>query len=236
MSALLAVAAAAAVLLALPGSGTRRARSVGPRAPAAGLAGAVPGRTLAAVAAGVAVALVLGGAGGVLVGAVAAAGLRVALARLERSGARREREQLARSAPLVVDLVAACLASGATLEASVRAAAAAVGGPAATALGPVLSAVALGADPAQAWRSVERHGPLAGLARAVARSASTGAPLSDLLPRVAERARAEHRARAEARIRTVSVRLTAPLGLAFLPAFVLLGVVPLVASWTAGLL
>jgi hypothetical protein len=69
----------------------------------------------------------------------------------------------------------------------------------------------------------------------VARSQQTGAPLSTLLPRVAEQARAAHRVRAEARIRTAAVRLTAPLGVAFLPAFVLLGVVPVVASW-AGLL
>jgi hypothetical protein len=40
----------------------------------------------------------------------------------------------------------------------------------------------------------------------------------------------------EARVRSAGVRLTAPLGLAFLPAFVLLGVVPVVAAWVTALL
>ena len=97
------------------------------------------------------------------------------------------------------------------------------------------SGLRLGADPALVWSEVARDDALAPLARAVSRSQQTGAPLAALLPRVADQARAEHRGRAEARIRTAAVRLTAPLGVAFLPAFVLLGVVPVVASWVGTL-
>jgi len=196
----------------------------------------IPGAVLAPVAAGGAVALLLGGAPGVALGLLLGIGVRIALPRYEPTSRRREREQLERQAPLVVDLVAACLASGSPLEPALVAAAGAVGPPARAVLVSAVTGLQLGADPAMVWRDVARHEPLGGLARAVARSAETGAPLSDLLPRAAERARASHRARVEARVRTVSVRLTAPLGLAFLPAFVLLGVVPVVAAWVGVLL
>lgn len=186
--------------------------------------------------AGLAATLLVGGPAGAVVGVVLAAVLVVVLGRLEPAGRRRLREELERQAPLVVDLVAACLASGAPLDRALDAAADAVGGPAADVLARATAALRLGADPALVWAQVAAVEPLGGLARAVARSQQTGAPLAALLPRVADQARAAHRARAEARIRTAAVRLTAPLGAAFLPAFVLLGVVPVVASWVGVLL
>jgi Flp pilus assembly protein TadB len=188
---------------------------------------------LVGLVAGAAVALLLGGAPGVVVGVLVAVATAAALSRLEPRRDRDRRERLAAQAPLVVDLVAACLASGAALEPSLAAAARAVGPPVADELGTVVSWLRLGADPETAWAATDPA--LAGLARAVVRSSQTGAPLADLLPRVAAEARAVHRAQAEARVRTASVRLTAPLGAAFLPAFLLLGVVPVVASWLSAL-
>ena len=185
---------------------------------------------------GVAIALLVGGAAGAVAGIVGAGLARVVLGRLEPADRRRHREALERQAPLVVDLVAACLASGASLERSLDVASAAVGAPAADLLSRATASLRLGADPRVVWADLARHDPLAPMARAVARSQQTGAPVSALLPRVADQARAAHRARAEARIRTAAVRLTAPLGVAFLPAFVLLGVVPVVASWVGRLL
>ena len=195
-----------------------------------------PLRLAGPVLAGVATAALLGGTGGVLVGAVVAAATFVGLGRLEPRDRRAQREALERQAPLVVDLVAACLASGAPLERSLDVASAAVGSPAAEVLTRATTALRLGGDPHAVWAEVARHEPLAAMARAVARSQQTGAPLATLLPRVADQARAAHRTAAEARIRTAAVRLTAPLGVAFLPAFVLLGVVPVVASWVGRLL
>ena len=68
------------------------------------------------------------------------------------------------------------------------------------------------------------------------RSADSGAALATLLPRVAADLRERRRSTVEIAVRGVGVRLTAPLGLAFLPAFVLLGVVPVVAALGADLL
>jgi Flp pilus assembly protein TadB len=189
-----------------------------------------------AVLAGIATVAVLGGTGGVVAGVLVTVVVLAVLARLEPLARRRHREAMERQAPLVVDLVAACLVSGAPLERSLDVAAAAVGPPASDTLVRAISALHLGAEPAVVWAEVACEDALAPLARAVARSQQTGAPLSSLLPRVADQARALHRARAEARIRTAAVRLTAPLGAAFLPAFVLLGVVPVVASWVGALL
>ena len=193
-------------------------------------------RVLGPVVAGAAAASLLSGSGGVVAGVVVTVLAFVVLGRLEPANARSRREALERQAPLVVDLVAACLASGASLERSLDVASAATGGPAAEVLGRATTALRLGADPVVVWTDVARHEPLAAMARAVARSQQTGAPLATLLPRVADQARSAHRTRAEARIRTAAVRLTGPLGVAFLPAFVLLGVVPVVASWVGRLL
>jgi Flp pilus assembly protein TadB len=195
-----------------------------------------PGARTAAVVVALGVAVLLGGAAGVVTGVVIGAATWVGVPRLQTTADRARRVELARQAPLVVDLLAACLASGASVESAVAAASRAVPGAAGDVLATANAALRLGADPVDVWRTVGELPELSGLARAAARSAATGAPLATLLPRVADDLRATHRSAVEARTRTAAVRLTAPLGLAFLPAFVLLGVVPVVASWVTTLL
>jgi Flp pilus assembly protein TadB len=195
-----------------------------------------PGLRTSAVAAGIGVALLLGGAIGIVLGLLAAAAVVVGVPRLQTEADRARRRELSRQAPLAVDLLAACLASGASLEAALAAAGRAVPGAAGDVLSTATAALRMGADPLDVWRTVGELPELAPLARAAARSAQTGAPLASLLPRVADDLRADRRSDAEARTRTAAVRLTAPLGAAFLPAFVLLGVVPVVASWVGALL
>ena len=191
---------------------------------------------IAAVALAVGTTLLVGGPFGVLGGAVLGTVVWIGVPRLETAQRRRRRDLMQRQAPLAVDLIAACLASGAALEPALEASARAVGAPTSEVLLTATAALRLGADPVAVWREVASYDELGGLARAVARSHETGAPLAELLPRIAERARAAHRARVDSRVRTAAVRLTAPLGFAFLPAFVLLGVVPVVASWVGALL
>lgn len=195
-----------------------------------------PGARSAAVMVAIGAAVLLGGAVGVVAGTLLGALTWGGVPRLQSSADRARQLQLARQAPLVVDLLAACLASGASVESSVAAASRAVPGAAGEVLATATAALRLGADPVDVWRTVGELPELAGLARAAARSAATGAPLAALLPRVADDLRATHRSTVEARTRTAAVRLTAPLGVAFLPAFVLLGVVPVVASWIGTLL
>ncbi len=68
------------------------------------------------------------------------------------------------------------------------------------------------------------------------RAIESGASVSDALQRLAEDLHASARLEAETKARAVGVRAAAPLGLCLLPAFVLIGVVPLVGSAVAALL
>jgi Flp pilus assembly protein TadB len=95
-------------------------------------------------------------------------------------------------------------------------------------LGLVHRRLQWGVDPASVWRSID--GPLTPLGRSMARAHETGASVTRAVDRLAEDLRAETSARADALARTIEVRAAAPLGLCFLPAFVLLGVIPMAAG------
>jgi pilus assembly protein TadC len=198
---------------------------------------------VASVLAGVAVAVVVTGVVGVGLGAVVAvAGPRV-LARLEPRAVQERREQLRRDLPLTLDLLAACLAGGAALGTAADAVGRAVGGPAGERLLAVASALAVGVPAADAWGHLagpepgERAGdPFGPAARALGRAADGGAPVAAAVARLAVDVRADGRGRAEQAARRVGVLAVAPLGLCFLPAFVLLGIVPMVLSLAAPLL
>lgn len=176
---------------------------------------------------------------GAVAGAVlAAAGPRV-LARLEPRAVRAEREQLLADLPLALDLLASCLAGGAPLPAAATAVADAVPGPAGERLRAVAAALAVGSAPYDAWGRLAGEAaddPLAPAARALSRAAEGGAPVAAAVARLAADARAEAGARAEQAARRVGVLAVAPLGLCFLPAFVLLGVAPVVIGLAGPLL
>jgi len=218
----------------------------GPRsraAPATGLAPALltssRGPLLACILAAAAVALLLPQPVGLLAGvAVAVAGPRL-LDRLEPQAARDERARQVSDLPLVLDLLGACLVGGAPLSEAVRAVAAAVGGPVGRRLDTVVASLAVGTPPADAWAALASGGPedpLAPAARALARAADGGAPVAASVVRLAVEARAAARSHGEQAARRAGVLVVAPLGMCFLPAFVLLGVVPVVAGLAGPLL
>jgi Flp pilus assembly protein TadB len=182
------------------------------------------------VLAGLAAFLLVGGApGAVLAVALVLAGPPL-LSRLESSAHRRERLALVAAAPLVADLLAASLAAGATLDRALPVIARAVGGPAGKALDQVASHVRLGEPVDRAWqRAVDLPG-LGAIAGTVARATRSGAPLAGMLAVAADDLRAEAAAASLAEVRATSVRAVLPLGLCLLPAFALLGIVPVVAG------
>lgn len=180
--------------------------------------------------------LLIGG----LVGIVVAVGIAVigprVLARLEPAGTRANRLALEAAAPMVADLLAACLASGASTAVATKATAEALGGPVADVLNQCVTQFNLGASADRVWKPISDEPALAPIARAILRSAQTGAPLTSVLLRVADDLRLTRRTQLEQAAKTVGVKAVAPLGLCFLPAFMLLGVVPLIASLiTAGI-
>jgi Flp pilus assembly protein TadB len=184
----------------------------------------------AAALAGVASALVIGGVPGLVTGVAVAVGCARVLARAEPGERRRRRARILADLPVAVDLLAACLHGGVPWPDAVEAVAGAVGGPLGAELRAVAGQVRLGADPAVAWLALAREPALAPLARTAARAAGSGAALAPTLARLARDQRRSAHAAAAARARAAGVRAVAPLGLCFLPAFVLLGIVPAIAG------
>lgn len=144
------------------------------------------------------------------------------------------RAQVRRALPRAADLLASCLAAGATPADAVEAVARAVPAPLGPELARAAAALRLGVDPARVWESVGTSLPeVRPVGRAFARASVTGAPLADAIAATAEDERARMRAEAEIAARRAGVRAVGPLAVCFLPAFLLLGVVPLVASIAA---
>jgi Flp pilus assembly protein TadB len=183
----------------------------------------------AAVLAGIATAGAIGGWAGAAAGLLVAAGLWWAAARRSAPG-HTERDAAGADLPIAVDLLAAALRAGAPPARAAEVVGAALGGPLGRRLVRVGTALRLGTRPDEAWA------PLAGipgadrLRQAAVRSAHSGAALTGALARLADDLRAARAARAEAGAQRLGVLVVLPLGLCFLPAFLLTGVVPVVAA------
>ncbi|WP_300012308.1 type II secretion system F family protein [Pseudonocardia sp.] len=126
------------------------------------------------------------------------------------------------------DLLAICLRAGLPVAVAVSAAAAPLRDAAGTELRRVAGLLDLGADPADAWRGAQDTAALAVFARAAGRSAATGAALAQVAGAEAGRLRAELVDTAQARAQRAGVLIAGPLGLCFLPAFLVLGIAPVV--------
>jgi tight adherence protein B len=81
---------------------------------------------------------------------------------------------------------------------------------------------------------VERFGEQSVLHELVATATETGLAVARLARVEADRARLNWRVESEKKVHEAGVRLMWPLGLAVLPAFVLIAVVPLAASMLRG--
>jgi pilus assembly protein TadC len=152
------------------------------------------------------------------------------LRRLEPAASRERRRQIDADLPVAMDLLAGCLAAGATAPSALTTVAAALGGPLGDPLDQVAATLRLGGHPALAWQGLGDDELLAPLARTFVRALESGSALGPALDRAARDARARRRRAAEEAARAVAVRAVGPLGACFLPAFVVLGVVPMVWS------
>nr|WP_307862027.1 type II secretion system F family protein [Nocardioides sp. SYSU D00065] len=152
------------------------------------------------------------------------------LARAEAPSSRRDREAVERALPHLIELFASTLRAGAEPVAGLARVCAALPGPAADRLAVVVDRARWGATGAEAWGAVADDVALASLARAMVRSQVSGASVVQTVERLAEELERESLARAEDAARKVGVAAAVPLGVCLLPAFLLLGVVPTVAS------
>jgi Flp pilus assembly protein TadB len=208
------------------GGGRRLARVVGERPSAR------PGspRLLLAAAAGLGVAGAIGTWWGIPAGVAVGYGVDQFLRRREPAEVRAARLRAVSDLPLCADLLAAALRGGVPVDRAAEAVADAFGGPLGARLGRTARSLRLGGEPAEAWSHLS---DVAGAERVVAaaiRSSSSGGALAGALLRLADDLRADRSVAAEAAARRAGVLIVLPLGLCFLPAFVLAGLVPVVVA------
>lgn len=212
-------------------------RERAPDAPRAGPRAAV--RTwLPAVAVVGAGWVVIGGVPGAVAGVAGAVGLWRWRGRQQAAEAVRAADArlAAGQLPLAADLLAACIAAGAGPAIAAQAVGEALGGPVGEGLARGAAEVRLGGEPATAWRRLASVPGAAALARLLERADVTGIPAAGPVARLAGDARAEWTRAATARARRAGVLVTAPVGLCFLPAFIAVGVVPVVIGLAGGVL
>lgn len=184
---------------------------------------------LLALAAGLALLFLIGawwGAGG-------AAGVWWLLRRSRRPRAPDVAERLRLAGTL--DLLAACLRAGLPVPTALAAVADLAPTGAADALRSASGLLALGAGPEEAWAPVRARPELGELAVAAIRTARAGTVFAAAAAELAGRLRDDLAVGAEERAERAGVVLALPVGLCFLPAFLCLGVLPVVLGLAAGL-
>jgi Flp pilus assembly protein TadB len=185
---------------------------------------------------GVAVWAVVARPWAAVLGGLVAAFLPLGLERLEPGSARRQREALERDAADVAEILALLMSAGATIERATAIALRSATGPTAQELARTHAALQRGAG-AQAWTDLGQRVPSwSGFTSPLARALISGAPVADVLMARAATARRADRDAAITRARRLGIRATVPLGIFILPSFVVLAVIPLVASLGSALL
>lgn len=184
--------------------------------------------------------VLVGGLLGLLLGLAAGVGAWQWLRRARRAGGgpgeAYDAAVAARQLPLAADLLAACIAAGASPVVAARAVGEALGGPVGERLARGAAEARLGGEPAGAWRSLGALPGARALARLLERADESGVPAASPVARLAAEARAAWGRSATERARRAAVMVTAPVGLCFLPAFVAVGVLPVVIGLADGLL
>ncbi|WP_377270110.1 type II secretion system F family protein [Peterkaempfera sp. SMS 1(5)a] len=194
---------------------------------------------MAPCAGGAGAALLIGGLPGSVVGLLLGVALHQGMARMPLAEAQPTRvdRRLVDQLPLTAELLAACMAASGPPSDAADAVARAVGSPMRERLAGVAAELRMGADPADCWERLADGCPaLAPLGRCLARASTSGAPPSATLARLAEEQRAAAARAATARTGKAGVLATAPLGGCFLPAFVLIGIVPVVTGLASAFL
>ncbi|WP_371578335.1 type II secretion system F family protein [Streptomyces sp. NBC_01314] len=184
--------------------------------------------------------VLVGGLLGLLLGPAAGVGAWLWLRRVRRAGgdptAAYDAAEASRQLPLAADLLAACITAGASPVVAAQAVGEALGGPVGGRLARGAAEARLGGEPAEAWRALAALPGAGALARLLERADESGVPAASPVARLAAEARAEWGRSATERARRAAVMVTVPVGLCFLPAFIAVGVLPVVIGLADGLL
>lgn len=144
-----------------------------------------------------------------------------------------ERGAAGLDAPVLLELAAAMLEAGSSLDHALEVLGEVCGGTTGSSLRTVVSALRLGADWEQAWTAAhagKRDVVVAQLQSALTFAATTGAPSSALLSAQAQQLRRRSHREAEQRAAALGVKLVLPMGSCSLPAFVCIGVLPVLLA------
>jgi len=110
-----------------------------------------------------------------------------------------------------------------------------MGSPISEILDCVTHAISVGMSDEEAWRVLQDHPAIGFVARDIARSAEWGTTVTDILAQHSADLRRQVAQERLAAAKSVGVKGVLPLGVCYLPAFVLLGVVPVIAVGVSGL-
>lgn len=99
----------------------------------------------------------------------------------------------------------------------------------------IYSLLILGAEPIQAWAVLKDDPDLAPLARAIPASHVEGRSLAVVVERVSTLCYENSVKRSRERVKSLSVKLALPVGLCFLPSFLVGGIGPIVYSFFTSL-
>jgi Flp pilus assembly protein TadB len=232
-AAVAAVLAAAAVACLVPGRRlvpTRASLPDGGGAPPSSRRSSPAPATWAGLAAAAGVVVLAPGLPGLAVAVAAVVVVRRVVARAETGAARRRRLAVEHELPHVVDLLSSLLVAGAAPEEALDRVRRVVEPVTAAELAPWVERLRLGADPLTVWADLADHPRLGRLGACLRRATASGAPVAEALARLGADLRSSTCSTTLERVRQVEVRATAPLAVCLLPAFVLLGVVPLVVG------
>jgi hypothetical protein len=138
--------------------------------------------------------------------------------------------------PVLLELVAAAIRAGAGVPRALEAVGDAVGGADGRSLRVVASGLRLGSDWDAAWVDAAGATDLDPLRRALRGAWADGAAPGEALRAAGQELLQERRAAARTAAARLGVRLVVPLGVCFLPAFVLLGLAPVLLSLGVDLL
>jgi pilus assembly protein TadC len=185
---------------------------------------------LLGVVAGLAVTVLIGRWWGVPAGIGVGVAVTRGLRRRPPPAVLKARRQATADLPLGADLLAAALRAGAPVDRAAAAVADALGGPLGERLARTARSLRLGAGPAEAWAHLSDVPGAGRLVAAAVRSSASGGALAGALGRLADDLRSDRRVAAEAAARRAGVLIVLPLGLCFLPAFLLAGLVPVIVA------
>ncbi|MEV6681333.1 type II secretion system F family protein [Streptomyces erythrochromogenes] len=179
--------------------------------------------------------VLVGGVAGAVVGCLAAVVVR-RLGAVRRPAPGVDPREAERQLPFAADLLAACLAAGAGPVEAAEVVGESLGGPVGERLARAGAELRLGGEPGDGWGRLAQIPGARALAECLERAARTGAPAAEPMSRLASGLREDRARRAGARAQRAAVLVTAPVGLCFLPAFLSIGVAPVVIGMASGLL